>query len=185
MINLLPPDLKEQIKYAKFNRIVVKYVQMTVLVGVVLGVILAGAFYFLNLESTAAAANVASKEQTISQYKGSILPTAQDASNRINAISYVQQTQTHFSKLISDLANVMPQGVSLNTIALTGNSSVPVTISIYAQTYDEILALRNALLTSPRIAACDIDNISSMNPSQYGYSFQASLVLAFNPGQAK
>lgn len=185
MINLLPPDLKEQIKYAKFNRTVVRYVKLTIVVAVVLGGILAGSFYYLNLESTAAQNNVSAKQATIAQYKGSILPKATDAANRLNAIAYAQTAQTHFSKLLSDLAAVMPQGVSMNTIALTGNAAAPVTITVDAQTYDEILALRNALLTSPRIQAADINSIIATNPPQYGYNFQGSLVLAFKAGEAK
>jgi Tfp pilus assembly protein PilN len=185
VINLLPPSLKEQIKYAKFNRVVVRYVRLTIVVVVVLGAILAGAFYYLNLESVAAQNDVSAKQQTIAQYKGSILPKASDAASRLNAIAYAQETQTHFSKLISDLATVIPQGVSLNTIALTGDPATPVTITVDAQTYDEVLSLRNALLTSPRISACDISTISATNPPQYSYSFQGTLVLAFKPGEAK
>lgn len=185
MINLLPPDLKEQIKYAKFNRTVVRYVKLTIAVAVVLGGILAGSFYYLNLESAAAQNNVASKQATIAQYKVTILPKATDASNRLNAIAYAQTAQTHFSKVLNDLSLVMPQGVSMNTIALTGNAAASVTITVDSQTYDEILALRNALITSPRVASCDINSITAMSPSQYGYNFQGEVVIAFKPGEAK
>ena len=185
MINLLPPSLKEEIRYAKLNRIVLGYVKVTVLVVIVLVVIFGGAFYYLNLEASAALSNVTSKEQTISQYKGTILPKATDASSRLSAISYVQNTQTHFSKVISDIAQVIPQGVSLDTISFDGSSATPVSITVSTQTYDEVLELRNALLTSPRIAACDIDSITALSPAQYGYSFSGSLVFAFKPGEAK
>ena len=185
MINLLPPDLKEQIKYAKFNRTIVRYVKMTVGVAIVIAGILAGSFYYLNLESVAAQNNVAAKQQTIDGYKGSVLPKATDAANRLSAIAYAQTTQTHFSSVIADLAAVLPQGVSLNTIALTGNAAAPVSINVDTQTYDEVLALRNALLTSPRVSAADINTILATNPPLYGYNFQATLIIAFKPGEAK
>jgi Tfp pilus assembly protein PilN len=185
MINLLPPDLKEQITYAKFNKIVVHYVRLTVVIAIVLAAIMVGSFYYLNLEVAAAQSNVTAKQQTIAQYKSTILPKATDASNRLNAIAYVQETQTHFSKLISDLSLVIPQGVALNTMSLTGNAAAPVQISVDSQTYDEVLALKNALLTSPRVQAVDITSIIQLYPAQYGYNFQSILVIAFKPGEAK
>jgi Tfp pilus assembly protein PilN len=181
VINLLPPDLKEQIRYAKLNQLVLRYLRATVAVVVVLGVIFAGAFYAINQQTAGISSGLAAKRLIISQLNATFVPEAQDASDRLTAIEYVQNTQTHFSAVISDLAKVLPQGVSIDSITLTGDSSVPVDVAMTAQTYDEALAARNALATSPRIANADLESISSGTTNEY----QVTGVIAFKPGEAK
>jgi Tfp pilus assembly protein PilN len=181
MINLLPPDLKEQIRYAKLNRLILRYLQGTVAAVVVLGVIFAGAFYVIDQQTAGITSGLSAKQKTISQLNATFVPEAQSASDRLTAIEYVQSTQTHFSSVIADLAKVLPQGVSIDSITLTGDDQVPVDVAMTAQTYDEALAARNALATSPRIANADLESISSSTANDY----QVTVVIAFKPGEAK
>ncbi len=180
MINLMPPTLKEQIHYGKMNRIVLGYLRLLIVVVVVLGALFAGAYYLINQQYTSIASDVAAKEAQLAAEKRTILPEAQDASQRLSAIQYVQSTQTNFSQLIADLANLMPVGVQLQSITLTGNDKLPLSMTVTAGSYDEVLALRNSLATSPRLSAVDIVNIGDT-----GSGWGGTLVLAFNPGQAQ
>jgi Tfp pilus assembly protein PilN len=182
VINLMPPDMKEQIRYAKMNRLVLKYVWVTIVVVGVLGGIFGGAYYLIQQQTNAVAADVASKEQDINAQSSALLPKAQDASQRLNAIKYVQDTQTRFSLLIADLVKVIPQGVKLDGISLTGNDQAPVTLQVSAEKYDDILALRNSLVVSPRISAADIVNITSPGS---GAPWGGTLAIGFKPGQSK
>ncbi|HUD11593.1 MAG TPA: PilN domain-containing protein [Candidatus Saccharimonadia bacterium] len=181
MINLLPPDLKEQIRYAKLNQLVLRYLRISIVVVIVLGVIFVGAFYMIGQQTAAVASGLAAKQQVIAQLNSTFVPEAQSASDRLTAIKYVQSTQTHFSAVISDLAKVLPQGVSIDSITLTGDDALPVDVAMTAQTYNEALAVRNALATSPRIANADLESISSNTTDAY----QVTVVIAFKPGQAK
>ena len=181
MINLMPPDLKEQIRFAKLNRVVLHYMWVVVAVVLVLAGIFGGAYYLIVAQTNAIASDVATKQGEITSQRSALLPKAQDASERLSAIKFVQDTQTKFSLLISDLVKVLPQGVKLENLSLTGNDKAPVTVTVTADTYDEILALRNALVTSPRISAADIVSINGAGTNHW----EGSLVLSFKPGQAK
>ena len=180
MINLLPPDLKEQIRFAKMNRVALRYVRVIVLVVVVFGGIFGAAFYQLSTQTSGVSADVANKQGTISALNSTFMPKAKDASDRLNAIKYVESSQTRFSAVISDIAKVIPKGVSIDAMTLTGDDTKPVSISVTAQSYGAALAFRNALITSPRIAGADLETIASN-----GTTYQTSVVVAFKPGQAK
>lgn len=182
MINLLPPDLKEQIRYAKLNRLVLRYLRVTVVMVIVLGGMFAGAYYLISNQAKSISADVLTKEQNINGQKKALIPKAQDASERLNAIKFIQDTQTRFSLLIADLVKVLPQGVKLESVNLTGDEKAPVALSVTADTYDEVLALRNSLVTSPRIADADLVTIQS---NLTHTSWTGTLVLSFKPGQAK
>jgi Tfp pilus assembly protein PilN len=181
VINLLPSDLKEQIRYAKYNRLAVQYVRVSVLVVVVLGVIFAWSIYQLGQQTKTIAADVAEKQAVIAALNTSFTPKAKDAGDRLDAIKYVLATQTRFSALVADIAKVVPQGVSINSMTLTGNDKAPVQISVTASSYAGALAFRNALITSPRISGADLETITSSN----GTTYETSVVVAFKPGMAK
>ena len=179
MINLLPPTTKEQIRYAKLNRVIVGYLWLTVLVILVLGGLFGGAYYLISQQYASISNDVATKESQLSSEKRSVLPQAQDASQRLTAIAYVQDTQTHFSQVIADLADLFPVGVHLQGITLNGNDKAPVNITVTSDSYDNVLALRNSLATSPRLSGVDIVNIGSS-----GGIWTGTLVIAFKPGEA-
>lgn len=181
MINLMPPTMKEQIRYAKLNRLVLHYVQITAVVVVVLAGIFAWALYQLNQQAGSADHEAAAKQAEVDALTKSFVPQAKQASDRLAAIKYIQDTQTHFSALIDDIAKVVPQGVSIDTMTLTGDDKSPLRISITANSYQAALAFRNALITSPRVAAADLESISSTS----GGSFTAAIVVGFNAGMAK
>jgi Tfp pilus assembly protein PilN len=184
VINLLSPELKTQIRYAKMNRLALRYARVTVAVAVVLAVIFGGALFLLQQQTNALAADVADKQKTIDGIKKTFLPKAKDASERLNAIKYVQDTQTRFSLLIADLSKVIPQGTSIDSMTLTGDEKRPMQVIVSTVTYDQVLALRNALITSPRVLGADIVSISATK-TEPNYSFKATLSVGFKPGQAK
>lgn len=180
MINLMPPDLKEQIRFAKLNRVALNYAKVVVLVVLVLGGIFAWALAQVLQQTKDKTAAVNQKMSEVSTLKAQVLPKAQDASDRIAAIKYVQNAHTRFSLLIADIAKVIPDGVKLNQLQLTGSDKMPVQVTITADQYDEVLAFRNAIITSPRISAADIVTITSS-----GHAFNATVIVGFKPGQAK
>src|ERR1700683_335559 len=176
----MPPEMKAQMRYARLNRMALHYVWGLVLVLVVLGGVFGGAFYLLDQQTQAASAGAAGDQQQITKLDATVLPEAKAASERLNAIKYVQSTQTRFSNVIADIAKVVPQGVSIDSMTLTGDDKAPVTIAVTADSYDDALAFRNALTTSPRIADADLETITSS-----GSDYQANVVVAFQPGEAQ
>ncbi len=180
MINLLPPDQKEQIRYAKLNRLALRYVWTLLVVAGVLGGIFVWSFNRLGGETAQVAVDVKQKQGIITELNTSFMPKAKDASDRLNAIKYVQATQTKFSAVVADIAKVVPKGVTIDNMTLTGDDKAPVKLAVTAQSYSAALAFRNALITSPRIAGADLESINSA-----GSTFQTSVVVAFKPGQAK
>ena len=184
MINLMPPEIKSQIQYAKLNAQILRYLRVTVLVIAVLGGIMAWATWIIGRQTAQVSGDVASKQHTIAVLSQAFLPKAAAASQRLNAIKYVQATQTKFAEVVADIAKVVPQGVSIDDMSLDGNSAKPMALQVSTTTYDEALAFRNALLTSPRIAGADISAIT-LTDTAPDYHFKATIVVGFKAGQAK
>lgn len=179
MINLLPPAIKSELRFARYNARLQHYLWLVVAVSLVLAVIFGGTIFYLNLAEHQAQNDLASSKLGIASFS-TFEKTAKSTSDRLAAIKAIQASQTHFSLLLQDIAKVLPQNTSLDGITLTGDSTKPVQISILANSYDNALAFRNALATSPRIAGVDLVSIAKVDK---GYA--AAFVLAFKPGAAR
>ncbi len=179
MINLLPPDIKVQLKYAKYNRLVLSYLKLAVGVVVLLGTIFAGTLYYVAQETNRVAKGVESRQAELNSNLA-FQKQAQEISDRLQAIKTLDSSQTRFSLVLDDISKYLPQSVSLEGITLTGDDKKPLAIAIFGSTYDSILAFRNAVLLSPRISGADLVSIANN-----GTGFQGNVVIAFKPGQAK
>lgn len=179
MINLLPPDIKDQMRYARLNRQALGYLKLVIVVIMVLGGIFATTLWWTNRQAAIAESDVNSKEANIAS-SATFTAQASAIATRLSAIKTIDASKTHFSLLLDDLAKALPQGVSIDSITLTGDDTSPVRISVTAGTYQEVLDFREAFAESPRISGVDLESIG-----QISSGYQASVVIGFKPGQAK
>lgn len=179
MINLLPGAVKEQLRYARLNALALKYMRLLIAVMITLTGVFGASLYFLRQEASALAKDVADKQAAIAQLAPKT-KEAQTAADRLKAIKAVQASQTRFSLLLDDLAKVLPKGVSLDSITLTGDDTKPVQINVVGIGYNSILEFRDAIVQSPRIGGADLVNVT-----QAGTTYTASVVIGFKPGMAK
>jgi Tfp pilus assembly protein PilN len=180
VINLLPPEIKEQVTYSKRNVLIIRYLWLAGLLVAVNAVIFGGAIYYLTQRTAQAEKDLATKTATIAQYK-SVETDAKTANDRLATLKALRSSQARFSVLLADFAKYTPQGVYINSITLTGDDKKPVRIVATATTYQQAAALRDALATSPRISAADIEDISA--PATGGY--QTNITIGFKPGQSR
>ncbi len=179
MINLLPTQLKDQTGFAKRNQILIKYVWLAGIVLLIVSASFTGADIYLNHRIDQATTDLSQKETQINSYKG-LEEQAKQLNDRVAAIKEIQAGQPKFSLLLTDLAKAMPKGASLTALTLTGDDKKPVRINASADTYNTVVALRDALAASSRIAGVDLDSINSTTSG-----VTADLTISFKPGQAR
>lgn len=179
MINLISPLRKEEIRFSKYNQKAIRYVQLLVLVVVVLGSIFGAALVYIDMKTKAVKAAVATDNATIAA-AAPFMRNARDTSDRLLAVKAIGASQTRFSGLLEDLAKVLPQGVSIDSVTLTGDDTKPVRIAVTGASYNSLLALRNALAASARVSAVDLESISQDTGGYHG-----GVVIGFKKGQAK
>lgn len=184
MINLLPPDIKQEIIYSKRNSVLLHY---TVLVGAVM-IILAGALMaarlYLNSQIDSVSLQIQEKEAQIAKYKD-LESTAKTLNARIVSIQKIQKDQAKFSVLLDDLAKNIPQGTAITSLTLTGNDKAPVQIKVKAVDYKTATSVREGISKSARISAADIESIQGPEGQNSDGTYTVTVSFAFNQGQAK
>lgn len=181
MINLLPPQLKEDIRFAKQNAWLIGYVRLFILSALVLAGAFVGTDLYLQKQLTSVNGQVAEKQAIIARY-AKVEKEAAAANTRLEAIKTVSDQRTHFAELMDDISAVLPKGVVLQQISLTGDESHPVAIDYQANSYQAAVSVRDALLLSPKIQAADITGISK-DPEKS--IFTGHVVIGFAPGATK
>jgi len=133
--------------------------------------------FYLQHEISGVKQQIANRQVEIAKY-ASLESKAKTADAQLESIKKLNTQKSHFSSLLNDLANVIPQGVSIQSLTLTGDIKQPVRISFAAVTYDEAVAFRDALATSPIISGADIENVSSNSTGSY----TGAITVGFKPG---
>lgn len=183
MINLLPPDIKEQISYSRRSLILRNYILLAIAVGMLLsGTLWAGQYYLKN--QIAAADTYLGDKQVQSNRFGKARKKTEALNARLTAIQAIQKKQAKFSVLLGDLAQSMPPGTAISSISLTGDDTKPVRLAVRASSYQAALAFRDSIVSSKRISAADIQDIKAVQNKNVT-TYNVTVTCAFNPGAAR
>jgi Tfp pilus assembly protein PilN len=133
MINLLPPDLKQAMRFGRMNRLLIRWISACGAAVLALLVIVYGGFLYIQLVEKDTLLRKQALEERIQNEKLNIATREYTAlSNSTKTVLQLFQRQVLFSKLIQKIATVLPAGVSLKDInlsekdtALTLNFTLP------------------------------------------------------------
>jgi len=120
MINLLPPDIKETLLYARRNQFLTKWV-LAFFAGIlgIGAVILAGHFY-INQSTKTYAKEVQHRKDQLSQQKlEETKKRTEDISTSTKLALQVLSRQVLFSDLLRQIGAVMPSGAALQSLSIS------------------------------------------------------------------
>lgn len=176
MINILPPEFKEQVAYSRRNVSARHYLIAIILIGMVVGGVLAAVHWYANREMAQREATLESIERDIDQFSETE-KAVDNLNQQLSSIESLLEQRPQFSVILEDLASVLPRGSFINGISLTEDIELPLNLLITTSSRSEAIAVRDSLLTSDRISAADIQRISA--PSEDG-TVDIDIVIGFD-----
>lgn len=186
MINLLPKDTKRQLRAARMNVILYRYCMLLLMTAALLGGIFA--LGFIATASSRSLADVTKRQAVADAEQYSATRTsAVDFANNLAAAKNILSSNVSFTKLVLDIAGIVPSGVILNNLSLGTNvkANSPIDISGRTSSYASAVALKNSLEDSPIFEKVNIVNISQADLSTQvsdlvkKYPFSVSLKAQF------
>lgn len=190
MINLLPPEMKRQMRAARMNVVLVNYCLLVVATAVLLGMVFVVGFWAdMNDRNLAESARI-ENDATAKTY-GDTRAQADAFAKDLSVAKTILANNVSFSQLILDIAHVVPKGVILNTLSLggtTATSNSPIDISGRAANTDAAKRLKNSLEESPifenvsifNMIRADFDTITDPTPTIVKYPWVISLKAQFS-----
>lgn len=119
MINLLPPETKQTVLYARRNRILAKWLA-AMFIGIlgIVAVVLAGYLYINQSTEVYATEVQRTKERLASQKLEETQKRTQEISTSTKLAFQVLSRQVLFSRLLKQIGAAMPQGAALQNLSI-------------------------------------------------------------------
>lgn len=166
MVNLLPPETKRQLRAARTNVILYRYCLLILATAVLLGGVFAVGFWS-DINDRRIADQSKAETQAASVPYAKTKAAAEAFASDLTAARTILGSNTSFSKLVFDIAAIVPPGVVLNNLTLgtTAKADTPIDISGRASSYAAAVMLKNSLETSPIFEKVNIVNVSQTDVS--------------------
>ncbi len=189
MINLLPPQHAAAIRYGRQNSKLVTWLAGVAGAIIVLVLILAGGWFYINQQSKELRHNLDSTNQQLAaQNLSKVEADAKELTGDINVIDKVLGQEIHFSDLIQSLGSYMPPGTVLSQLTLSNEVRGGLDLSVNAKDYASAAEVA-VNLNDPKdnlFSKVDIVNINCGNAADKQYPCSTQLRVLFSkPAQTK
>lgn len=186
MINLLSHETKNELRAARSNSTLLKYL-FIVIMGVVFLLFISVGVYFILMDIKGSA----EKSLSINQQQGSSYSAAEEQAKALKAslakAKSILDNEIRYSKLLTSISAAMPEGTVIDSLSL--NSKIfesSVTLTIYAVSTDAALKLKEKFQSSSLFTGVTFQSITNSNTTKSeGYPVTASVSLSINKGSLK
>ncbi len=181
MINLLPYETKSEIRAARSNVTLMKYI-FVVLAGVAFLAAVAGGVYTILMSTKSSAETIIQGNQSkTNSISASQSQAASLKASLANAKSILDQ-EIRYSDILTKIGSLMPSGAVIESLNLTPDSfGKPTTLTIHAKSTDDALAVKDKFQTSPLFSNMSFVSIANDNSGQTtGYPITAVLNVTIN-----
>lgn len=186
MINLMPDDDKKEIRAARVNTVLIRYIFVMLLAFSFLVVLLGGSYVLLGQTKQSAQLLIDSNDTKAAIYSSTKVQVDTLSSGLSQTRSILDQ-EVLYSHVLRKIGQQMPAGTVLDEIKLNTASfaGTPMTIKAYAKTSDAAVALREKFQSSPIFSNVNFESVSATSGGIPGYPTTVSMTLTINKAAAK
>ncbi len=169
MINLLGYEDKKQLRAARINSILLDYIILALATIVVVGLLFAASFIFMNFEQQSAKSSVADNQDRSRKY-ASIKAQAESFANNLSIARSILSNEISYSDLTIAIAKALPPNTVLSSLSLSPQTfGSQMSLEVRADSYDGALNLKSKLSQSPLFTDVNIGNITRDGSGHSGY----------------
>jgi len=163
MINLLPPARLTNLRLARSNTILRRYLELVVVSIAALALFMVGLLYWLRQDQRSTQ-QVLDIESTQAAKLEPYQKQAEELSLTVNTIAGLLSNDVKFSDMLTQIGKLMPSGTSLSGLQLSvDNLKAPLVISAQVDSEDKAAVLRNNLVSSALFSRADIQSIKAID----------------------
>lgn len=160
MINLLPPKRLLDMRIARSNTVLRRYIELVVFSILIIFVALAAAYYLLSRQQQSVKSTLETNQQKVAELEP-VQKDAEELSATVNTISGLLSSNVKFSEMLTKIGGTMPAGTVLTGLQFSiENTNAPFVISAEVESEERAAVLRNNLLASGLFKSVDIKTIS-------------------------
>jgi len=186
MINLMPDNDKVEIRAARVNIVLARYIFVILIAFAFLVLLLAGSYLVLTQTKNSAQQLIdgnATKAAVFSSTKAQI----ETLSSSLSETKTILDQEVLYSNILTHIGQQMPEGTILDKITLDAASftGTPITLKVYAKTNEATVALRQKFQSTPLFSNVNFESVSGAASGVPGYPVSVSLTLTLNKAGAQ
>ncbi|NBU33032.1 hypothetical protein EB118_04555 [bacterium] len=183
MINLLPNEIKKTHFYGRRNTRLLGYVISLLSIGILTISVALINMQFVYQDENRLKKEMSEREVEITKLQASQKDVEKIAS-QLKTIDKLYSGEVKFSVLVPAIGSLLPNGVVLNALTLTGGKSSPLQLEIDMDQQNLAAVMQQNLVNSDLFEAVDISSITTKGagenkPGQKTYSYGATLIASF------
>lgn len=177
MINLMPEEAKKEIRSARLNVILGRYIIVILFAFGFLVLLLAGSYIVLT-QTKESALRLTDTNSTKADVYSNTKAQVDALSSSLSETKTILNQEILYSNVLMNIGQQMPAGTVLSSIALNAASftGTPVTLKAYAKTNDDAVALRQKFQSTPIFSNVNFDSVSDSDGID-GYPVSISMTL--------
>lgn len=185
MINLLPPDYRNQLRAAQANTLLLRYnfflLGALLFMGLALGVV----FFYLTLNKTNAEQTLADNEARVGSY-ASVQQEATDFRSALATAKQVLDKEITYTKTVVAITKLMPAGTVLQDLSLDASTfGTPTSFVFQAKDYKTALSIKDSFQASPLFNDVHLQSIATGSGDETDYPYTVTLSLTITKDAAK
>ena len=179
MINLLPTEAKQAVRYARLNVSLIQYCVLVILTSAALSAMLLLGINIMSSTQNEIETSIESDQAKIAELE-LINSQANELAADIDTISRLLQQEVKFSELIREIGLVIPAGASLSGLTLTEDRTAPLSLEVATTNPDLIGVLQENMRESDLFLGAEILSITATQDTNGTDQFSGSLNAYFN-----
>lgn len=178
MINLMPDDAKKEIRSARVNVLLTRYIFVILLAFVFLALLLAGSYVVLT-QTKQSAKQLIDANGTKAEVYSSTKVQVDALSSSLAETKSILDQEVLYSNVLMNIGQQMPAGTVIDKITLDAASftGTPLSLKAYAKTSDAAVALRGKFQSSPIFTNVNFESVSDTAGGIPGYPVSVSMTL--------
>lgn len=178
-LNLLPPEIKQEINYARRNARIVKYLALSLSSFIIIIALFFGLALIIKNEQKIANLEKDSSKKILAQNQ-SIEAKANDLSQRLRLIKKLKNNRTDWPKIFTALSENTPTGVQLTSITLsTSSQKTRPKVTGLAKSDRDIVLFKDLLAKTDFFSYIDIENMAEASDPTGRNLSTKSFVMSF------
>lgn len=178
MMNLLPFSIRAERIYGRRNRILIGFVVSLFITASIVACIMLGGLRFVGSEESSIKEEIQTNNEQVLKLEADIEDVSSVAA-RLAAADKLFDSSILFSELVPEIGSLLPKGSIINSLALTGGNTDPLTLDVSLASADLAPVLQSNLVQSELFEAADVNSISPRGSTDTIYTFSASVSVSF------
>lgn len=186
MINLMPDEAKRELRAARTNVIIVRYMCIIFIACLFLLLILFGSYFLLG-QTRDSAQRLITTNDTKAEVYSATKSQVDNLSASLSQARGILDQEVLYSNVLVNFAQLMPAGTVLNKLTLdtTSFGATPLNLTVYAKTTNDAVILKDRFQNSPLFSNVNFQTISDTTGGIAGYPVSVTMTLTLNKAAAK